>query len=135
MICTGRFGRWHFGWLLVLIVLITWQVLAAQPAAPVSSTPQGAGAFVPQLGEGLMVWQLYMLSPVINSVILFLSIAALALFVYFLATVKGHSMAPRRFVDEVSKLVRSRDFKEVADYCRDHPHVLCSTIVQSGSLT
>ena len=107
------------------VLWVQTESFAQTPVPEASNT-----SFKPELGEGMVVWRLFALSPTINSIILILSVIATVLFVYFLTTVKGHTMAPPAFVSEFNKLVQNQDFKQGADYCRDHEHVFIASILQ-----
>ena len=115
---------------------MTGTVLFAQtPAAPEDSDLTAADtidtiSFKPAMGQGPVVIELFRKSTVINSIILLLSVLAILLFVYFLLTIKAQTMVPQRFVDEVNKMVRNREFNEVADYCRNNQHIFIATIIQ-----
>lgn len=114
---------WRYGCLLAVVGAAGWAWAQGQPG-PVPAPSEAAP------DAGLRIADLFVLSPLINSLILALSVLAVVLFVYFMLTVKTHAMAPPRFIDEVNKLVRNRDFKEAADYCRDHAHLFSASVVQ-----
>lgn len=74
--------------------------------------------------------QLFGFSPVINSMIAALSILALLLFVYFLASISTRAMMPQEFVNDVTKLVLADKLSDVAELCRRRPGVLAAGIIQ-----
>lgn len=111
--------------------------LSAQPVdAPDDTTVSEAtpiakeSSFHPELGEGYVVLTLFKKSRTINSIIVALSVIALLLFLYFLFTIRSSAMAPRRFVDEINKMVRDQDFSQAADYCRRNSHLFIANVIQ-----
>ncbi len=84
----------------------------------------------PETGEMRNFGQVFMKSPVINSIIIALSVVALFLFLFFLTTVNTAAMAPPGFVDDVTKLVINQQFREATDLCRSRPGVFIASIVQ-----
>jgi len=81
-------------------------------------------------GELPTILMLFNYSPVINGVIAALSIIALLLFLYFLLTINTGSMAPAGFVDDVTKLVINRQYKDAAATCRQNRKVFVASIIQ-----
>ena len=114
-----------------LIGTVAWAQGTGTEGATTTAAPVRSGLGIDALsGELPTIYALFMTSWLINGVIALLSILALLLFLYFFATINTASMAPTVFVDEVSKLVISRKFEELASLCRANPRVFIATIVQ-----
>ena len=105
-------------------------VITAANAAPQTTNLNTAPSFQPQLGEDLVLWRLFESSLIINSIILLLSVIAVALFIYFIATINDRAFAPSIFIDEINNLVRQHDYKKAVDYCRDHQSIFAGSIVR-----
>lgn len=76
------------------------------------------------------IGQLFFYAPVINGLIIGLSVLALAFFVMFMLTINNRAMAPPGMVDEVVKLVIRGDYERAADVCRRSRGVFVADIVQ-----
>lgn len=76
------------------------------------------------------IGQLFFYAPVINGLIIGLSVLALAFFVMFMLTINNRAMAPPGLVDEVVKLVIRGDYERAADVCRRSRGVFVADIVQ-----
>jgi len=81
-------------------------------------------------GELPQLYQLFMFSPIINGMILGLSVLSLMLFLFFLLTINARAMVPADFVDEVIKLSIRRKYEAVGDLCRAHRRVFIASIIQ-----
>jgi len=96
---------------------------APRPAGPASAIDPLTGA-LPTLAE------LFAFSPIINGVLLGLSVLALALFLFFLLTINPRAMAPHDLVDELTKLAIRGKHEAASDLCRANRRVFIATIVQ-----
>jgi biopolymer transport protein ExbB len=76
------------------------------------------------------IGQLFFYAPVINGLILGLSVLALMFFVMFMLKINNRAMAPPALVDEVVKLVIRGDYERAADVCRRSRGVFVADIVQ-----
>lgn len=76
------------------------------------------------------VKDLFMFSPVINGIIIGLSILGLVFFLFFMLSINRRTFAPPRFVDEVVKLVIRGDYERAGDVCRRSRGVFAASIVQ-----
>ncbi len=94
-----------------------------RPADPAAS-PVPEGATLPSLQF------LFNTSPIINGVIIALSVVTLLLFVYFLLTINIRAMLPPLFLDEVTKLAIARRYDEAADFCRSQQSLFAASILQ-----
>lgn len=106
---------------------------APQPGAtPAASTTAGDATTGgdPQAGRLPTFQELFNTSPVINTIILLLSVAAMLLFIYFLLTINTRSMMPAMFLDEVMKLTLAGRYDEAANFCRNERHLFCASILQ-----
>ncbi len=74
--------------------------------------------------------ELYQTSPLINGIIIALSIVALLLFIYFLLTINHNAIVPAAFLDDVMKMVLDRDYKQAVEFCRHHRTIFISTVIQ-----
>jgi biopolymer transport protein ExbB len=101
---------------------------AAAPAAPKATAP--AAGVNTATGELPTFWYLFNTSPIINSIILGLSVVATLLFIYFISTITPGSLAPQSFVDDVTKLVINNQYKDAADVCRSRHSLFIASIVQ-----
>jgi biopolymer transport protein ExbB len=101
----------------------------AQPAAQVDPA---ASVLRPDLETGNLptLVALYKTSPIINGIILILSMIAVLLFLFFMLTINTSAFAPTTFVDDVSKLVINRKYDEAANLCRANPRVFVATVIQ-----
>ncbi|MEM8494251.1 MAG: MotA/TolQ/ExbB proton channel family protein [Planctomycetota bacterium] len=101
---------------------------------PVLATaPATSGAGVSAEGVeavGYRLAELFMFSPVINGCIAALSVIALGLFLWLLLTINARAMAPRDFLDEVTRLVVRGEHEKAADLCRRARGVWVGPIVQ-----
>ena len=100
----------------------------AQPETQNAADP-AAQALTP-VGQLPTLLELFMFSPVINGLILALSVIALMLFLYFMLTINTRAMVPPDFVEEVTKLVLKSRYEAAADLCRDNRRTLVATVVQ-----
>ncbi|HEX7009131.1 MAG TPA: MotA/TolQ/ExbB proton channel family protein [Phycisphaeraceae bacterium] len=105
----------------LLIPLAAASAAWAQAPSPTINPLTGA---MPKLGE------LYMYSPILNGVIVGLSVIALMLFLYFLLTINTRTMVPPDLVEELTKLVVRGKHEEAADLCRANRRTFIATIVQ-----
>jgi len=144
MVAIGR-SAWAVG----LLAVVLWLAGAAlaQPdneAASPESSQQAAqtggeaeaepavGAELDMTGEGLLptLRELFFFSPIINSIIAGLSVIALGLFLFFLATVHTRAMVPSELVDQVTKLTVRGKYEQAADLCRSNRNVFIASIIQ-----
>ena len=128
--------------LVALLVAATAGTLAAQgqddaPATPPAAQPESTdGATDGDAAEPLSeqplnrVSQLFFYAPIINGIILALSVIALAFFVMFMLTTNSRAMAPPSLIDELVKLVIRGDYERAADVCRGARGVFVADIVQ-----
>jgi biopolymer transport protein ExbB len=97
-------------------------------AAPVSAPPApGPTASLDALPSFI---ELFNTSPVINGIIIGLSVIALLLFIYYLLTINHTTIVPAAFLDDVMKMVLERDFKQAVEFCRHHRTIFISTVIQ-----
>ena len=89
-----------------------------------------ATAVGPALGELPSYAQLFGYSPIINGIIVALSILVLLLFLYFVLTINTANMVPPSFIDDVTKLVIRQQHEEAAKLCRTHRHIFSASIIQ-----
>ncbi|XAL98381.1 MotA/TolQ/ExbB proton channel family protein [Phycisphaeraceae bacterium D3-23] len=73
--------------------------------------------------------QLYGFSPIINGIIIALSVLAVMFFVWFMLTINNRTMAPPGLVDEVVKLILRGDYERAGDVCRRSRGVFVADIV------
>lgn len=106
----------------------------APPAAAPATTPDETSDEVkpaPLSEQPLYKFkQLFMFSPVINGMIVGLSVLGLLFFLYFMLSINRRTFAPPRFVDEVVKLVVRGDYERAGDVCRRSRGVFAASIVQ-----
>lgn len=107
-----------------VVVLAFAGVAAAQTDTPTIDPATGA---LPQFVD------LYLTSPVINSIILALSVVSLMLFLYFLLTINARAMVPADLVDEVNKLVARGKYEAASDLCRAHRRTFVASILQRAA--
>ncbi|MFI4859722.1 MAG: MotA/TolQ/ExbB proton channel family protein, partial [Phycisphaerales bacterium JB063] len=74
--------------------------------------------------------QLYGFSPIINGIIIGLSVLAVMFFIWFMLTINNRTMAPPALVDEVVKLILRGDYERAGDVCRRSRGVFVADIVQ-----
>lgn len=82
------------------------------------------------VGELPAIRTLFETSFVINTILAGLSLVSVFLFMLFLLTINSQSLAPRSFVDEVTRLVVSGQYKEAADFCRQRRRTFAASIIQ-----
>jgi len=102
-------------------------LLAAGPALAAEGTGPAMDA---QTGELPTLAELFFFSPWVNGCIAALSVLALLLFLFFLATVNPSRMVPADLVDDITRLVVARDYDEAARLCRRRNHVFVASILQ-----
>ncbi len=108
---------------------------AAPPLLTQADAPAGSNLLSPESinvasGVGYRVAELFMFSPVINTVIAALSVLAVGVFLWLLLTINTRAVAPRDFLDEVTRLVIRGDLDKAADLCRRARGVFVAPIVQ-----
>ena len=81
-------------------------------------------------GKGPTLIELYQTSPVINGIILILSVFAVLFFLFFVGTINSGTLAPQRFIDDVNKLVLAKKYDEAASFCRSHQKIFVASIIQ-----
>lgn len=104
-----------------------------QPAAPAETGEAAAapdGPVVLSEQPFYRVQQLFMFSPVINGIIVGLSVLGLLFFLVFMLTINRRTMVPHGFVDEVVKLVVRGDYERAGDVCRRARGVFAADIIQ-----
>ncbi len=114
---------------------------AAQPPAAdapllsAGTTPKAApgatAAASAQTGKSVpTVIDLFWFSPYINGSILVLSILAVMLFVHALLTLASPVFNPRRFIDDITRLILSKQFDQAISLCQNRPGIFVSSVVQ-----
>lgn len=73
---------------------------------------------------------LFLTSPIINGILVVLSLVALCMFIFFIVTIHPQALAPRAFLDEATRLVIHRQHKELIDFCRSNNRIFTATIVR-----
>ena len=145
-----RYGMAACAALLTLLFMAT-TFLGAQTTAPAPGNPGNAPGSLPgsspavsqtpispaaapalDLTTGTMprLIELYNTSPVINSVILALSVLSLLMFLYFMLTISSYSLAKASFVDDVKNMVIKKRYDDAAALCRAHHRMFIATIIQ-----
>lgn len=142
-------GRWRWFALMAALGVVALAAIAQRDALAQPQTPESGGAVTapaadgapsdtpaplerPELEQrtGLFFVDLFWTSPYIIGITLGLSVLAVALFIYFMTTVTTAAMAPPDFVNNVTRLVIDRQYKEAADYCRANRGIFIASIVQ-----
>lgn len=129
----ARRARWRLLCSAALVLAAGWLLVVAAPDSAFAQDGAGPPVEAPatdDAGGSMTLIDLFRMSPLINSIILGLSVVALIQFTYFMVAMTGRNMAPAQFVSEVNKLIQNQDYKEAADYCRKHQHLFAATIVQ-----
>jgi len=143
---TDRGGRRRIGpkpvWLACLLTLVATFMFWSHhsmaqnggsdgESAPTAQTADGQGpAIDPVTGELPNVAEIFKTSPIINGILVVLSVVALLLFLLFLTTINTGNMAPATFVDDVTKLVLNQQYREAVDLCRSRHSIFMASIVQ-----
>lgn len=94
----------------------------AGTTAPPRAVSEAAG--LPTLGE------FFQMSPIINGIIVFLSVVAVVMFIYFLLTINSRTFAPPGFIDDVTKLAVAKQYEQAAHLCRNHRSIFIASILQ-----
>lgn len=123
---------------ITLLVISSGQAMAqpgADKAAPIAAPGSTGAAPAPAPAAVAMdvlpsFVELYNTSPIINGLIIGLSVIALLLFVYFLLTINHNTIVPAPFLDDVMKMVMERDYKQAIEFCRHHRGIFISTVIQ-----
>ncbi|MCC5830443.1 MAG: MotA/TolQ/ExbB proton channel family protein [Phycisphaeraceae bacterium] len=118
--------RW---WLLAMVFALGLVGYLAGDAAMASEGGAAAGADT-MTGELPAIRELFNTNFIVNSVLAALSLISVFLFLLLYLTTGGQFMAPRGFVDEVTRLVINGQYREAADYCRGHRRTFAASIVQ-----
>ncbi|MBL4700413.1 MAG: MotA/TolQ/ExbB proton channel family protein [Phycisphaeraceae bacterium] len=118
---TGRFPMSMVG--LAMGLIITLSATALMAASEVSGIDATTG-------QGPTMIELFNTSPVINGLILLLSVFAVVFFLFFVTTINTSTLAPQRFVDDVNKLVLAKKFDEAATFCRSHQKIFIASVIQ-----
>lgn len=98
------------------------QPTADAPAAVTPSAVDAASGALPSIAD------LFMFSPLINGIILGLSVLSLALFLWLFLSVSTANLAPGSLTDEVTKLALRGKFEAISDLCRAHRRVFTASI-------
>ncbi len=121
-------SRRYLAWALPLIaalLVLAGPVLAPEGAAAMADTGGGSAP-----AEGPTFLSLFWFSPVINSILLGLSLLSLALFIYLLLSIHPQGLAPRVFVDEIYRLIDDGQYKEAIDFCRSHHKLFAASVIR-----
>lgn len=102
----------------------------ASSTSPASLDTSPAPALDPATGKLPTLLELFNTSRWINGAIAALSVVALLLFAYFVMSIQTASMAPPSFVDDLTKMVVNKQYKDAADYCRSNRSIFVASIVQ-----
>jgi biopolymer transport protein ExbB len=97
--------------------------LAQAPAIP-ADAPEAPAEPVPTVVD------LFQASPYVNSIILILSLVALAVFALVLLDLTSRSYAPARFIDDVTKLILNRRFDQAIHLCQNRSHLFSAGVIQ-----
>ena len=81
--------------------------------------------------KGLSLWQIMKAGGEIMIVLSLLSIAALALVIYYLMTIKKDKIIPEEFLENVTALLEKKEFYKVKKSCQDNPNFI-SGILSTG---
>ena len=100
------------------------------PAPDPGSGGGGSAGVDPATGALPTFLELFNYSPIINGVLVGLSILAVLLAIFFLLTINGRAIAPSDFVDEVTKLAMRGKHEAAADLCRAHRRVFVATVIR-----
>lgn len=119
----------RMGLLLVVAMAGVAYAQTSPPAAPGQQVPAAASGIDPLTGALPPIRELFLYSPVINGLILALSVIALMLFLYFMLTINTRSMAPADFLDEADRLIARGKWEAANDLCRANRRVFIATIV------
>lgn len=76
------------------------------------------------------IWDLFMVSPIINGSLAVMSALATVIFLYLLLTVTSRNYMPAGFVDDVTRLVINRQFDQANNLCTNNRRIFASSIVQ-----
>lgn len=118
---TGQFPFRMVGLMMALFTTMSSTILlAADEVGGIDATT----------GKGPTIIELFQTSPVINGIILLLSVFAILFFLFFITTINSGTLAPQRFVDDVNKLVLAKKFDEAAHFCRTHQKIFVASIIQ-----
>ncbi|MFP4143953.1 MAG: MotA/TolQ/ExbB proton channel family protein [Phycisphaeraceae bacterium] len=124
----GRLGR-----TLPALVSVAALTMAASAATAQEAPGDGPAGLDLETGALATLSDLFMNSWItvgITGAILVLSILALMLLLYFLATINSRAMVPADLVDELTKLVLRGKYEAASDLCRANRRVFIATIVQ-----
>lgn len=72
--------------------------------------------------------KVYLSSPLIYSLLSLMSISALAIWIYSLATIRAKDLIPKSFSVEIKPLLKARNFEIAMNYCKKRPGLLSSLI-------
>ena len=118
---TDRFPFRMVGLAMAVFTMLATTVVMAQ---------EELGGIDAATGKGPTIVELFQTSPIINGIILALSVFAILFFLFFVATINTGMLAPQRFVDDVNKLVLAKKFDEAAHFCRTHQKIFIASIIQ-----
>lgn len=131
----GRAGRPLFRLLIsvvALLAVVATVALAQTGQDPVNVGSPGVEAQVIDAETGALptIAELFAFSPIINGIILVLSVLSLAWFLFLILTVNASMMAPASLTDEVTKLALRRKFESISDLCRAQRRTFTASIYQ-----
>ncbi len=72
--------------------------------------------------------KVFVSSPLIYSFLSLLSISALAIWIYSLATIRAKDIVPQTFCKDIKAILQAREFTTALNYCQKRPSLLASLI-------
>lgn len=111
--------RWTAGLALMLPAILT-----------LPATAQVEPVVDPSTGQLAKLAELFATSPIINGLIVALSVIALMLFLYFLLSIRTSALAPAALVDDLTKLILAGRYEDAAAVCRNERRVFVATVIQ-----
>ncbi len=113
---------------LATIVCVGMVVLLSYPSGAMAAEGNSGKL---EIGQGMpSVADLFATSPVINSILLAMSVVSLVMLIYLLLALTAGAFHPKRFVDDVTKLVINRQFEQAEHLCQTNQQVFVSSVVQ-----
>lgn len=75
--------------------------------------------------------EVFFASPIIYSVLLIMSIAALSIWIYSVIAIRKKSLLPKQELDEVHLLLQDKDYTKAIDFCQSSPHFFSKILLSA----
>ena len=82
----------------------------------------------PSSASTLDLWEVFYSCPIIYSILLIMSLAATAIWIYSILTLRQNDLMPSTFIEQIRKLLLGKHFEEAQNVCRQENSMAASII-------